>query len=126
MAATLEKDAQELRQALAKSGERLRLSLSRETIELVVQMVDARAKGGEVVFTRGNQEVTPTEAAAMLGISRPQVRKLMNQGLLSYRMVGTHHRIPIEGITRYLESERRRRQEARKKYAAFQNELGLI
>jgi excisionase family DNA binding protein len=99
--------------------------LSRETIELVAQMVDARAKGGEVIFTHSNRGLTPTEAAAALGISRPQVRKLMDQGLLPYHLVGTHHRIPIEGLTGYLESERKRRREARKKYAAFQNELGL-
>jgi excisionase family DNA binding protein len=51
--------------------------------------------GQQVIVTRGLHEVSPSEAAMMMGMSRPQVRKLLDEGVLSFHMVGTHHRIPV-------------------------------
>jgi hypothetical protein len=39
-------------------------------------------------------------------MSRPQVRKLMDRGLLEFRKVGTHHRIRVSSIRAFLEAER--------------------
>nr|MDT0659268.1 helix-turn-helix domain-containing protein [Micromonospora sp. DSM 115978] len=72
-----------------------------------------------------NAEVSPTEAAVLLTMSRPQVRTLMDRGLLQSRKVGTHHRIRISSIRVFLEAERGRRREALAELAAVQNELGL-
>ncbi|WP_239310330.1 MULTISPECIES: helix-turn-helix domain-containing protein [unclassified Frankia] len=69
-------------------------------------------------------EVAPTEAAVLLGMSRPQVRKLMDRGLLEYRKVGTHHRVRVSSIRAFLETERPRRREALADLAAVQNDLG--
>jgi excisionase family DNA binding protein len=71
-------------------------------------LVDARARGEEILVSRSHAEVTPTEAAVLLGISRPQVRKLMDRGLLEFRKVGTHHRVQVSSIRAFLESERPR------------------
>lgn len=73
----------------------------------------------------GNAEVTPTEAAVLLDMSRPQVRKLMDRGLLEFRKVGTHHRIRVSSIRAFLDAERPRRREALADLAALQDELGL-
>lgn len=85
---TLDRDAEALHRALAVAGDEVRVSLSRETAELVARVVDARVRGQQVLLTRGNAEVTPNEAAVLLGMSRPQVRKLLDQGLLEFRKVG--------------------------------------
>ncbi len=119
------RDAEALHHALAKPGGEVRVALSRETAELVSRLVDARARGEEIVVTTRTAEVTPTEAGVLLGMSRPQVRKLMDRGLLEFRKVGTHHRIRISSIRAFLESERPRRAEALADLAALQNELGL-
>lgn len=121
----LTRDADALRHALAKPGGQVRVALSRETAELVSRLVDARARGEEIVVAAGAAEVTPTEAAVLLGMSRPQVRKLMDQGMLEFRKVGTHHRIRISAIRAFLETERPRRREALAELAAMQNDLGL-
>jgi excisionase family DNA binding protein len=125
MSDLLIRDAEALHRALAKPGGEVRVALSRETAELVSQLVDARARGEEIVITAGNGEVTPTEAAVLLGMSRPQVRKLMDRGLLEFRKVGTHHRIRVSSIRAFLEAERPRRREALAELAVLQNELGL-
>jgi excisionase family DNA binding protein len=61
----------------------------------------------------------------MLGMSRPQVRKLLDQGKLPYRLVGTHHRIPVNAIRAFLDIEAKRQHAAMAELVALQNELGL-
>jgi len=58
-------------------------------------------------------------------MSRPQVRKLMDRGVLEFRKVGTHHRVRVSSIRRFLGSERPRRRDALVDLAAVQNDLGL-
>lgn len=82
-------------------------------------------RGEEVLVSPGNAEVTPTEGGVLLGMSRPQVRKLMDRGLLDFRKVGSHHRIRVSSIRAFLESKRPRRREALADLAALQDELGL-
>jgi excisionase family DNA binding protein len=119
------RDAEALHHALAEPGAEVKVALSRETAELVSQLVDARVRGEEIVVTAGTAEVTPTEAAILLGMSRPQVRKLMDRGLLEFRKVGTHHRIRVSAVRAFQESERVRRREAMAELADVQNQLGL-
>lgn len=125
MSDLLVRDAEALHRALAKAGSEVRVALSRETAELVSRLIDARARGEEILVSPGKAEVTPTEAAVLLGMSRPQVRKLMERGLLEFRKVGSHHRIRVSSIRTFLETERPRRREALEDLAALQNELGL-
>jgi excisionase family DNA binding protein len=125
LADLLTRDAEALHRALDAGGSEVRVSLSRETAELVSRLIDARARGQEIVVTRGDAEVTPTEAAALLGMSRPQVRKLMDRGLLEFRKVGTHHRVRVSSVRAFLDQERGRRRGALAELAEVQNELGL-
>lgn len=85
----------------------------------------ARARGEEIVASTLSAEVGPVEAAVLLAMSRQQVRKLMDRGLLEFRTVGTRQRIGVSSITAFLEAERGRRREAVADLAAVQNELGL-
>ncbi|WP_306216249.1 helix-turn-helix domain-containing protein [Actinoplanes sp. RD1] len=125
MSDLLSRDADALHRALDKAGDEVRVKLSRETAELVSRWIDARTRGEEVLISPGNAEVTPTEAAVLLSMSRPQVRKLMDRGLLEFRKVGTHHRVRVSSIRAFLEAERPRRREALADLAALQNEFGL-
>ncbi|MBX2798154.1 MAG: helix-turn-helix domain-containing protein [Myxococcales bacterium] len=56
------------------------------------------AQGHAVTVTPYNAEVTPRQAAELLGVSRPYVMKLLHQGTLAHRRVGAHHRIPLEDV----------------------------
>ena len=125
MTELLLRDTEALHRALATSGGEVKVALSRETAELVARLLDARVRGEEVVVTPRAAEVTPTEAAVLLGMSRPQVRKLMDRGRLEFRKVGTHHRVRVSSIRAFLENERPRRRDALAELAAVQNEVGL-
>ncbi|WP_432988718.1 helix-turn-helix domain-containing protein [Dactylosporangium sp. CA-233914] len=125
MSDLLVRDASALHRALEGAGEEVEVALSRETAELVSRWVDARTRGEEILVSPGNAEISPTEAAVLLGMSRPQVCKLMDRHLLEFRKVGTHHRIRVSSIRAFLESERPRRRDALADLAALQNDLGL-
>ena len=104
----------------------VQVSVSRQTAEWLARMVDARSRGQRVVVTHGRAEVSPAEAAALLGVSRPQVRKFMDEGKLGYRMVGAHHRIPMESIEAFRAWEREQMTNGMERLSQLQNELGLL
>jgi len=126
MSPTLVRDAEALNRALEGDGDEVNVSLSRETAEMLARIVDAQAKGQELIVTHGLQEVSPAEAGLMLGMSRPQVRKLMDDGALPFRMVGAHHRIAVDDIQTWHAAERTRRHESLQKFFELENELGLF
>lgn len=121
----LEHDSEVLHKALASRGDTIKVALSRETLELVIRFVDAEAHGKRVLVVDETDEVSPAEAAPMLGMSRPQVRKLMDKGLLQHRKVGSHHRITVASIQKFKAAERARSRAAMADLADLQNDLGL-
>jgi len=126
MTDVLTHDAEALRRALDSAGDEVEVSVSRETAEWLARIMDARSRGQRIVVTHGHAEVTPAEAAALLGVSRPQIRKFMDEGKLGFRMVGTHHRIPIESIEAFTAWMRERHHKGMEELSRLQNELGLF
>jgi excisionase family DNA binding protein len=124
--ATLEKDIEALEQSLRSRTKRVSVSLSRETAEFVTQVIKAKAGGQDVIMTQGLDEVTTTEAAQILGVSRPQIYKLLDKGLVPYRKVGSHRRIPAAALRAWQGAEKARREAALDRLADLQNELGLV
>lgn len=126
MSPVLQRDSLALRRALESGGDEVSVSLSRETAEFMAQVVDAQANGQEIVFSRVPKEVSPEDAARMLGVSRPFVRKLMDSGELPFRMVGSHHRIAVADVLAWHALDRVRRHEATIRFSELENELGLF
>ena len=126
MTDVLTRDADALHRALDGAGDEVKVSVSRGTAEWLARILDARSRGQRVVVTHGNAEVTPAEAAALLGVSRPQVRKFMNEGKLGFRMVGAHHRSPIESIEAFKAWARERPHKGMEELSRLQNELGMF
>jgi excisionase family DNA binding protein len=125
MTPVLERDRLALHNAVSSGGDDIQVALSRETAEMLAAWMDAQARGQEVVITHGLREVSPTQAASMMGMSRAQVRNLMDEGKLPFRMVGAHHRIRVDAIHRWLDIEDARQEAAMAELIALQNELGL-
>ena len=64
------RDADALHRALDRGGDEVQVNVSRATAEWLVELVEARARGQEVVTTRGRAKVAPAEAAEVLGMSQ--------------------------------------------------------
>jgi excisionase family DNA binding protein len=121
-------DTSTLRAALAdESGDRIdvHLTLPRETAELVLRLIEAQQRGNAIVLP-AREEYTPNEVAAILGISRPQVYKLIDVGRLAHRMVGTHRRIPAGSVTAFQADQHTRQQQAMAELARLSNDLGWV
>jgi hypothetical protein len=91
-------------------GDRLELHVRRrggeeETVVLppaaisVMETLLARLLNGErVAILTEDQELSPTEASAILGISRPLVVHRMDVGDLPFRYVGKHRRALLKDV----------------------------
>ena len=76
----------------------------RETVTLpaaavaIIGDVLARLADGEVALLGEDDEISPEDAAAILGISRPLVRRRMDAGVLPFRRVGSHRRLRLADV----------------------------
>ena len=113
-------DVQALRDALDQSPEdvTVTLSLTRRSAEKVLELLEAEHSTGAVVVPVKDL-FTSTEAASMLGMSRPTLMKLVDAGTIKHVRVGTHRRIPMREIVEY----QRQRQVERKDTAAAVEEF---
>lgn len=103
----------------------VRLTLPRDTAELVFRLIEAQRRGGAVVVP-AQEEFTPNEVATILGISRPQVYKLIEEGRLAHRMVGTHRRIPAEAVTAFKTEQQAHQRRAMDELTRLSNEVGWV
>ena len=69
--------------------------------------LDAVARGVDVSFLERDKELTPNQAAELLQVSRPHLLKIMDRGLLEYRLVGTNRRIAQSDLFDYVERHER-------------------
>ncbi len=78
--------------------------------DLLLQGVHHLRRGNRVSLLSFGRLLTTQQAAELLGMSRPYLIRLLDQGELPYEMVGTHRRLGLDEVLRYrrTRSERRR------------------
>lgn len=90
--------------------------LPRELGVLLQEVLRAVASGATVTVAATPRVVTTSTAAAMLGISRPTLMKMIQEGTIDAHKVGTHTRLRTEDV---LEAKRARRERERAAFAAL-------
>lgn len=125
---TLAHNVETLRSALAAthSGDviDIQMTVDHNIAELFFKLLDAQKTGGAVVVPKRN-DLTPAEVAAILGVSRPQVYKMIDEGLIEDRPVGKHHRIPAASLARFQERQKKRSLAAMAELTSLSNDLGF-
>ncbi len=89
------------------------------------EIVAAYAAGNPVSLIARDGEVTPNEAADFLNVSRGTIAKLMDDGTLAFRSVGTHRRIPVAVVAAYDLKQRARAEAALDELTRLSREMGL-
>lgn len=127
MSDALTGDIEMLRAALARPSDSVNvaLSLPRKIAEKVLALLDAERTTGAVVVPV-KEVFTTTEAATMLGLSRPTLMKLIESGEIAHVKVGTHHRVPAEAVLEFQRARKARREKAAEALAEFSNEIGFV
>lgn len=101
--------AQAVRQAPEQGGApaavRIELvELPEPVVHLLMRILGDLSQGHAVAvhtITDGEEEVSTSKAARILGMSRPTLIDLLEKGEIPYRMVGTHRRVPVLDLLAY-------------------------
>lgn len=88
------------------------LEVPPEIGKLLQQVLDVMARGGTVTIGSVPQVLTTSTAAGILGISRPTLMKMLNEGTIPSHMVGTHHRLKADDVFAALRARRARERAA--------------
>jgi hypothetical protein len=81
-----------------KSGEDEIVRLPAKAAALLGTALESLLRGERVVVLAEDQELSPNDAASILGISRPLVVHRMDIGDLPFRFVGKHRRAKLKDV----------------------------
>jgi hypothetical protein len=74
------------------------VQLPQRAVELVEVLLNHLLRGERVAVLADEPELSPTDAASILGISRPLVVHRMEVGDLPFRYVGKHRRAKLKDV----------------------------
>ena len=119
--------------ALARSGQSFRLvdadgspiDVPGELVVMLRAVVEQLRAGNGVSVASVHAELTTVEAAEMLGVSRPHLVKLLEQGAMPHRMVGSHRRVRLVDVLAYRDRQDEQSRRALDELTAQAEELGL-
>ncbi len=104
------------------SGEKI--VLPETAMALIRRVLMDFAEGRAVTLIPIDAEISPRQAADVLNVSRPYVVKLMDEGELDHRRVGSHRRLLLEDVLAYRERMRVKRDTAMDELARLSQEMG--
>lgn len=91
-------DAVEVRVVHRDGGGEERFPLTSAAAGVAGELLAHAAGGRAVTVLVEDAEVSPEDAATILGISRPLVRRRMETGALPFRRVGAHRRLRLADV----------------------------
>lgn len=106
------------------SGPLRHLRLPVSAVRLLLGMLEEMARGNAVTLLPIPSELT-TQAADLLGVSRPHLVRLLDGGKIPYRKVGSHRRVRAHDVLEYRGLTEQKRRAALDQLAIHDQELGL-
>lgn len=111
--------------SLVDSATGVAAELPPAVINVLRQVLEHLGAGRTVSIIPAEAEFTPNEAADYLNVSRTFVLKLLDEGQLPFRRVGSHRRIRFGDLRDYEKRQRSQADEAMDALARINQELGL-
>lgn len=108
---------------IQESGEFV--AVPRKALDLLFSILSNMSEGKSISLVPSDSEVTTQQAADMLNVSRPHIVKLLEEGAIPYKKVGSHRRILLEDLIEYDEKLKAQRSNSLKNLAKQAQELGL-
>ena len=107
------------------TGEQSETLVPAQLVRLLSQALSQMAAGNPVTLVPLQAELSTQQAAEMLGVSRPYVVKMLEEGKIPYRKVGEQRRVRYAHVLAYLERERQESNKALDELVALSEEMGL-
>lgn len=101
------------------------VTLPAEARALLLRILAHMANGDAVTVVPVAAEVTAQQAAKILGVSRPFLIRLVDDGKLACRLVGTHRRIPLADLLAFKQANRAERRAIAADLTAEAQDLGF-
>lgn len=79
--------------------------------EILGTLVDALVAGEQLTITRTKRELTTTEAASLLNVSRQYLVRMCEEGTLPFRWEGAHRRLSLDAVLAYRDERDKERDE---------------
>jgi len=93
--------------------------------DVLAQVISAMRAGRAITIAPLAQRLTTQEAAELLGISRPTLIKLLEDGKIPFELPGRHRRIRLDDLLDYRDRRRTARMESLDELVRQTEELGL-
>jgi excisionase family DNA binding protein len=102
------------------------LEMPAQLTTLISQILDLVGRGCTVTVGSVPNEVTTTVAAKLLGISRPTLMKLVDEGTVPAHKVGSHTRLWSRDVFAHKELQRAAQREAFDRLRELEDELDVV
>jgi excisionase family DNA binding protein len=99
--------------------------IPKSTVDGLIELLTATAEGDEATVVRSPRELTTQQAANVLNVSRPTVVKLIDDGVLPARKVGSHRRVALTDLLAFRQEVVAKRRAALDEMTTDAEELGL-
>lgn len=106
-------------------GEKEAISVPLEAFQKFVFLLNEMSEGNAVTIVPIHAELTTTEAAEILSMSRQYVVELIEKGELPAFKVGTHHRLKTADVLKFRQERKMKRKKTLEELAALSQEMGL-
>lgn len=121
--ATLVAEAHGEAALVGPDGTRVRVPAA--VYDVLVQVITAMRAGRAITIAPLAQRLTTQEAAELLGVSRPTLVRLLEDGKIPFEQPGRHRRVRLDDLLAYQERCREERSLALDELVRATEELGL-
>ena len=101
------------------------VELPSELRGMLEALLSETAQGHALAVLKLEDTLTTQQAADVLGVSRPTLITLLEEGQVPFHKVGTHRRVKLEDLEHFIKDNREKRRAVLDELVAQAQELGM-
>lgn len=102
------------------------ITLPSSVVRLLVDILTNMSEGNAITLIPIHAELTTQQAADLLNVSRKfLIDELLDKGVVPFRKVGTHRRVPFKSLMEYKQDNQAKRLEAIDQMVTLDQSLGF-